>query len=99
MPELSRFYGILIRMYFSDHPPPHFHAKYGGLPPISALNTTYQVPVVMRQTSPGGPNTREPQGRRGAAPSLASLVTLVPVEHHQATGASHTRPAPVLHRI
>lgn len=29
MPELSRFYGIIIRMYFSDHPPPHFHAKYG----------------------------------------------------------------------
>lgn len=30
MPELSRFYGIVIRMYFDDHPPPHFHAEYGG---------------------------------------------------------------------
>lgn len=30
MPELSRFYGIVIRMYFADHPPPHFHAHYGG---------------------------------------------------------------------
>lgn len=29
MPELSRFYGLIIRMYFSDHPPPHFHASYG----------------------------------------------------------------------
>lgn len=29
MPELSRFYGIVIFMYFNDHPPPHFHAKYG----------------------------------------------------------------------
>ena len=29
MPEISRFYGIVIRMYFSDHPPPHFHAMYG----------------------------------------------------------------------
>ncbi len=29
MPELSRFYGIIIRMYFGDHPPPHFHAFYG----------------------------------------------------------------------
>ena len=28
MPELSRFYGIIIRMYYSDHPPPHFHAVY-----------------------------------------------------------------------
>ena len=30
MPELSRFYGITIRMYFDDHLPPHFHAVYGG---------------------------------------------------------------------
>ena len=29
MPELSRFYGIIVRMYFDDHPPPHFHAMYG----------------------------------------------------------------------
>ena len=29
VPELSRFYGIVIRMYFSDHGPPHFHAVYG----------------------------------------------------------------------
>ena len=30
MPTISEFYGILIRMYFSDHAPPHFHAAYGG---------------------------------------------------------------------
>ena len=30
MPELCRFYGIVIRMYFDDHRPPHFHARYGG---------------------------------------------------------------------
>lgn len=30
MPELARFYGIVIQMYFGDHPPPHFHAIYGG---------------------------------------------------------------------
>ena len=31
MPVLSRFYGIIIRMYFqqSEHNPPHFHAIYG----------------------------------------------------------------------
>ena len=28
MPELSRFYGIVIRMHFRDHAPPHFHAVY-----------------------------------------------------------------------
>ena len=30
MPEISRFFGILIRMYFDDHSPPHFHAIYAG---------------------------------------------------------------------
>ena len=29
MPELSRFFGIVIAMYHRDHPPPHFHARYG----------------------------------------------------------------------
>ena len=29
MPELSRFLGIIIAMYYRDHPPPHFHAIYG----------------------------------------------------------------------
>jgi len=28
MPELSRFLGISILMYFNDHNPPHFHVKY-----------------------------------------------------------------------
>ena len=29
MPELSRFLGIVIAMYYRDHAPPHFHALYG----------------------------------------------------------------------
>jgi Domain of unknown function (DUF4160) len=29
MPRISSFYGIAIVMYFGDHPPPHFHARYG----------------------------------------------------------------------
>ena len=29
MPIISRFYGIVISMYFRDHPPPHFHVRYG----------------------------------------------------------------------
>jgi hypothetical protein len=30
VPELSRFFGIVIAMYYKEHAPPHFHAKYGG---------------------------------------------------------------------
>jgi hypothetical protein len=30
VPTISRFHGIVIRMYFKDHSPPHFHARAGG---------------------------------------------------------------------
>ena len=44
MPEISRFFGIVIRMYFDDHNPPHFHAFYAeyeaqiGIAPIEMLD-------------------------------------------------------------
>lgn len=30
MPEISRFYGIVIAMFYAEHGVPHFHAVYGG---------------------------------------------------------------------
>jgi len=30
VPRVSEFYGIAIYMYLDEHPPPHFHARYGG---------------------------------------------------------------------
>lgn len=39
MPTISRFYGIVIRMYFSDHAPPHFHAVYGGEEAVIAIGS------------------------------------------------------------
>lgn len=30
MPEISRFYGIVIAMFYNEHNPPHFHADYGN---------------------------------------------------------------------
>jgi len=41
MPEIARFYGIVIKVFFGDHPPPHFHAIYGefvALIDIESLN-------------------------------------------------------------
>jgi len=29
MPEISRFFGIVIAVFYADHAPPHFHARYG----------------------------------------------------------------------
>lgn len=39
MPTISTFYGILIRMFYNDHPPPHFHARYGEFEATIAIAT------------------------------------------------------------
>ena len=39
MPVISRFLGITIAMYWDDHSPPHFHAKYGGYEIIVNIHT------------------------------------------------------------
>ena len=39
MPEISRFFGILIQMFFKDHAPPHFHVSYQGHKAIIAIRT------------------------------------------------------------
>ena len=43
MPVISQFYGIIIRMFYNDHAPPHFHAVYAeyelivGISPITII--------------------------------------------------------------
>lgn len=39
MPEISRFYGIIIKMFFNDHNPPHFHAEYQGFEGLFDIQT------------------------------------------------------------
>lgn len=38
MPEISRFYGIIIYMYVDDHNPPHFHVWYNNYKAIVFIN-------------------------------------------------------------
>ena len=38
MPVISRFFGILIRIYFADHQPPHLHAAYGEFEAMLAID-------------------------------------------------------------
>jgi hypothetical protein len=38
MPRISAFYGIVITMYFEDHNPPHFHARYADSHAAVALD-------------------------------------------------------------
>jgi hypothetical protein len=39
MPIISQFFGISIYMFWKDHMPPHFHAKYGGEEIIMDIET------------------------------------------------------------
>lgn len=39
MPYISRFFGIVIRIFFNDHAPPHFHAEYGEEEAVYEIET------------------------------------------------------------
>ena len=39
MPTISWFFGILIRMYYDDHNPPHFHVLYGEYEAMISIDT------------------------------------------------------------
>lgn len=43
MPQVSQFYGIVIRMYYREHGPPHFHAIYGGDEAIFEIGTARMI--------------------------------------------------------
>ena len=43
MPEIARFYGIVIKLFFGDHPPPHFHAVYGEHIGLFDINTLKMI--------------------------------------------------------
>ena len=38
MPEICRFLGIVISMYYTEHAPPHFHVKYGEYRGVFSIN-------------------------------------------------------------
>lgn len=38
MPEISRFFGIIITMYYKEHPPSHFHVKYAEHRAVFSIN-------------------------------------------------------------
>ena len=39
MPEISRFFGMAITMYWDEHNPPHFHVKYGNETAVIEIKT------------------------------------------------------------
>ncbi len=43
MPEIAKFYGIIIKLFFGDHPPPHFHAVYGEHIGLFSIDTIEMI--------------------------------------------------------
>ncbi len=39
MPEISRFFGLIITMNYNDHPAPHFHVRYGNQKALIAIQS------------------------------------------------------------
>jgi Domain of unknown function (DUF4160) len=39
MPTISIFFGIVVQMYWRDHPPAHFHAYYQGFEGLFSIDT------------------------------------------------------------
>ena len=79
MPTISRFFGIVIAMYFDDHAPPHFHAFYGEH--SAAITTTVNPIVLIRKSDTGVYCSREVQ--RNDSSCL--------MHEPEGTGDSHTR--------
>ncbi len=50
MPEISRFLGIVVAMFYRDHAPPHFHAKYGEF----EITVQIETGIVSGQFPPRG---------------------------------------------
>ena len=59
MPEISRWNGIVVTMYWKDHARPHFHARYSG---DNAVYSLYQMDFAEGEL----PNTQENQIREWA---------------------------------
>jgi len=43
VPTISRFYGIVIQMFYNDHAPPHFHAVYAGKGAVFTVSPVAKV--------------------------------------------------------
>jgi hypothetical protein len=75
MPEISRFFGIVIKMFFDDHNPPHFHAEYVGLRKFSVGSRTSSstLPQIICARLPK-PSTAYMSGRSFKVGTLTHVV-------------------------
>ncbi len=85
MPEVNRFFGIVIRRYFDEHNPPHFHAIYAGNEAQVAIERQGMFPRVKQVRHLGEyrlelsftDGATGEQGRAKPNPQAAALVLFV----------------------
>ena len=86
MPEISRFFGIVVAMYYDDHPPPHFHVRYGehrAIIDIAALAVLFgDLPHRVRGlvVEWAGSHRAELEENWGRARAQAPLTPIRPLE-------------------
>ena len=86
MPEICRFLGIIIAMNYGDHPPPHFHARYGD---FKAMIGIAALQLVEGRLPPRGAGARHRVGGDppvGAARELGSCLRECDTQEHCAAG-------------
>lgn len=97
MPVISRFYGMVVKMYFADseHNPPHFHVVYGEYAGVFDLDTLRMtegdLPEKAQSLVPNGRSSTKTRSRRFGTPSSSRASRL----SSRKTYASHDydRPA------
>lgn len=68
MPEIARFYGIVISLLYKEHNPPHFHAEYGE------FRASFEIETMKMKGK--FPKTAERLVRQWAAPHKAELLKM-----------------------
>lgn len=77
MPIISSFFGINVRMYFADHPPPHIHIEYQGHEALVALADGAVIEGSLPSTGAGPSVVHRPPARtdgqlgQGPSPTVA----------------------------
>ncbi len=89
MPEISRFFGIVIRMFYRDHEPAHFHAIYGEDEALFELDTL----AIYRGALPRRALALVLEcGRRFIAPSFGTIgIAPETVRHYETSNRSINR--------
>jgi Domain of unknown function (DUF4160) len=86
VPEISRFFGIVVFMNYQDHPPPHFHVRYAERRAIVAIESPAVLEGNLSLRALGLVMEWAAAHRRGTARGLEPCAAAAAAEAHRAAG-------------